>query len=114
MKWIAVICLALLASCSGGTHESGECCEVGQYVYKDGYECVHIRLDCPVITEGSALEDERNCYRQGVKFVDTCDLEGIGMHRFCPRCIDDEAYKKLSQIIERNSTMPGVEPTSSW
>lgn len=114
MKWIAVICLALLASCSEGKHDGGVRGKVGQFVYVDAYECYHVSLDCPVLSDKGETKYERMAGRQGVQFVDTCEISGIGKHRFCPRCVDDETYKRLSQIIERNSTMPGVETTSVW
>lgn len=112
MKWIAVICLALLVSCSEGKHESGERVEVGQFVYVDAYECYHVSLDCPTLSDKGETKYERMAGRQGVQFVDTCKIREI--QHFCPRCVNDEAYKRLSQIIERNSTMPGVETTSVW
>lgn len=104
MKWIAVICLVLLASCSEGGHECGECTEVGQFVYVDAFECYHVSLDCPALSDKGETKYERMAVRHGVQFVDTCKLSDI--QHFCPRCVDDEAYKKLTQIIKRNSTMP--------
>ena len=114
MKWIAVICLVLLASCSNNQDEQKQGEVVGQFVYVDAYECYHVSLDCPTLSDKGETKYERMAGRQGVQFVDTCEISGIGKHRFCPRGVDDETYKRLSQIIERNSTMPGVETTSVW
>lgn len=112
MKWIAVICLVLLASCSNNKDEQKQGEVVGQFVYVDAYECYHVSLDCPTLSDKGETKYERMAGRQGVQFVDTCKIREI--QHFCPRCVNDEAYKRLSQIIERNSTMPGVETTSVW
>ncbi len=44
---------------------------------------------------------------QGVSFMDTCELTRYtgyyaNKYDFCPRCIDDDAYRHLSAIMERN------------
>ena len=101
MKWIAVICLALLVSCSEGKHDGGVRGEVGQFVYVDAYECYHVSLDCPVLSDKGETKYERMAGRQGVQFVDTCQIREI--QHFCPRCVNDESYKKLSQIMWRNN-----------
>lgn len=101
MKWVAVICLVLLASCSEGKHDGGVRGEVGQFVYVDAYECYHVSLDCPTLSDKGETKYERMAGRQGVQFVDTCKIREI--QHFCPRCVNDEAYKKLSQIMWRNN-----------
>ena len=60
-----------------------------------------------IVGDNLKTKEERIMSRRGVQFVDTCDLTSRGYygdkHGFCPRCVDDRAYRRLSGIIDRNT-----------
>lgn len=100
--------LLLLCSCGDKSSEDkSEQCGIGKYVYVDWYNTIHIDRECAA-RSGDNLKTmtERMASRHGVQFVDTCDLTSRGKsgekHGFCPRCIDDKAYRHLSDIIDGN------------
>ena len=97
-----IIAALFLASCTSDP-------QVGQYVYRDAYGTIHADRDCKALTDADAprTKEERIANRYGVVFVDTCDLSfdtsgNYGGNKYCPRCVNDEAYKHLLSIIERN------------
>ncbi len=97
----------LLLLCSCGNRSETERHEIGKYVYVDRYNTIHINRECvAIVGDKMKTKDERIASRRGVQFVDTCDLTSCGYygdkHGFCPRCIDDGAYRRLSGIIDRN------------
>jgi len=101
MKWVIIFALVLLAACSK-TKQS----EVGQFVYVDCFNTIHIdREYASRLADNPKTKEERMANMQGVTFVDTCDLTGYA-RKFCPRCIDDGAYEQLSEIMERNENKP--------
>lgn len=70
--------------------------EVGQFIYVEGINTIHIDREC--------VSNMRE-----IEFIDTCVLTryteynfNVLEYKFCPRCVDDEAYKHLSKIISQN------------
>lgn len=107
---MAVILLAIATSCSDG--EAEQRAEIGQYVYVDGWCVIHVDKDCAAKSnENRRTKDERIISSRGVVFTDTCSLtwyvENVfgteTRSRFCPRCVDDEAYNHLRSIMRRNA-----------
>ena len=105
MKWLSLLTLAILASCSGSKQK-----EVGKYVYVDCYSTIHIDRECASkLSENPKTKEERMANMMGVSFVDTCELSPYSngyKFSFCPKCIDDDAYKHLQTIMERNQIKP--------
>lgn len=50
-------------------------------------------------------QEERLIKNNGLKFMRTDTLTGI-YWAICPKCIDDEAYSKLVQIVRNNPAKP--------
>lgn len=97
----------LLCSCGNSSDKSAKRYKIRKYVYVDRYNTIHIDRECvAIVGDNMKTKDERIASRRGVQFVDTCDLTSCGdygdKHGFCPRCIDDKAYRRLSSIIDRN------------
>lgn len=109
MKWLSLLTLAFLASCSGSKQK-----EVGKYVYVDCYNTIHIDRECASkLSENPKTEEERMANMMGVNFVDTCELNQYSngyRFKFCPKCIDDDVYKHLQTIMERNEEKSRVKP----
>ena len=110
MKWLSLLVLALLFACSGTKQK-----EVGKYVYVDCYRTVHIDRECASkLSENPKTKEERMANMMGVNFVDTCELSQHSTNgfqlKFCPKCIDDEAYKHLQAIMDRNEERDKVKP----
>lgn len=107
MKWIRIIASLLIVSCSNSKPH-----EVGQYVYVDCFNTIHIDRQCASkLADNPKTKEERMANMQGVSFVDTCELiryDGYvaNEYDFCPRCVDDDAYRRLSAIMERNEVKP--------
>lgn len=110
MKWLFLLALVFTISCTGTKQE-----EVGKYVYVDCYSTVHIDRECASkLSENPKTKEERMANMIGVNFVDTCELSQYSTNgyqfKFCPKCIDDEAYKHLQTIMERNEEKNRVKP----
>lgn len=109
MKWSFLLALAFFSSCSGTKQE-----EVGKYVYVDCYSTVHIDRECASkLSENPKTKEERMANMIGVNFVDTCELKQYSngyQFKFCPKCIDDDVYKHLQTIMERNEEKNRVKP----
>ena len=113
MKWLFLIVLALLASCTD-TKEKEKGKEIGAYVYVDYYGTIHIDRECVSKSENAKTKMERIAMRYGIEFIDTSRID-MGYYpysgssrkeyKFCPKCIDDNAYKHLRAIMERNETV---------
>ena len=106
MKWLLIIASLLAISCSNNKQH-----EIGQYVYVDGYSVIHVDKKCASQSnENKKTKDERMLANKGIVFTDTCVLKRVGENvhgvytklRFCPKCVDDDAYYRLSVIMERN------------
>lgn len=106
MRWILAILVICLASCTDNKHD-----KVGKYVYVDCSNTIHIDRDCAAnIADTPKTKEERMANMQGVEFIDTCNLIREwstplmkGSFNFCPKCVDDEAYKHLAEIMHRNA-----------
>lgn len=100
MKWIiAISSVFLLASCAEQKYE------IGKYVYVDCFNTIHTNRECAsVLTNNPKTKDERMANMQGVQFIDTCNLvnKTSWPYKFCPKCVDDDAFQNISSIMERN------------
>ena len=102
MKWLVFPLVLLFTSCSDKKPQ-----ELGRFVYVDCLNTIHIDRECASSKAANAkTKEERMIALRGVNFIDTCDIktteyDGYDI-RFCPRCIDDETYYKLNNIIKRN------------
>lgn len=104
--WALLIVVAFVA---GACNSRSKHKEVGRYVYIDCYNTIHIDRDCAAhLFDDPKTEEERWANAQGVEFVKTRELKKVikpsfysyKKYTFCPRCIDDEAYRHLLSIIE--------------
>lgn len=98
--------LSLLASCSQPKQK-----EVGQFVYADCFHTIHIDRSCASkLADNPRTKEERMANMQGVSFIDTCDLTSnriaYNNYVFCPRCVDDDAYQHLKDIVNRHEVKP--------
>lgn len=77
---------------------------IGQYVYVDCFHTIHIDRKCvSTPAENPQIKEERLANIVGVHFIDTCDLcEDEDFTKFCPKCVDEDAYKHLKAIMKRN------------
>ena len=106
MRWIVAILVLYLTSCTNSKRS-----EIGKFVYVDCFNTVHTNRNCAAnLVDDPKTKDERMADMQGIQFIDTCYLNmGVrystfpfSEHKFCPKCVDDEAFQHLSLIIERN------------
>lgn len=105
MRWFsALILVVLISSCDTEQYD------VGQFVYVDCFNSIHIDRTCASnLVENAKTKEERMANMQGVAFVDTCNLtttNGTWSYKFCPKCIDDDAYTKICAIMKRNKIKP--------
>ena len=117
MKWI-IATVFFIAATSCAQHEQKKT-ELGQYVYVDPFCKVHVDRDCAAQSnENKRTKDERMLASRGVEFLDTCSLSRYGYDgngytlnlRFCPKCVDDDTYRHLLQITERNEASKSDQP----
>ena len=110
MKWtLPLLIVVTLTSCTDTKHN-----EVGQFVYVDCLNTIHTDRECASqLAKEPKTKEERIMAAKGGVFIDTCKLiestsimPSVYPITFCPRCIDDEAYKHLSEIISRNEKQP--------
>lgn len=111
---IIIAILLLLCSCGGSSEKSEKHHRIGKFVYVDRYNTIHIDRECvAIVGDNLKTKEERIMSRRGVQFVDTCDLTSCGdygdKHGFCPRCINDKAYRRLSDMIDRNEWLRKME-----
>lgn len=104
MKWIiAISSVFLLASCAEQKYE------IGKYVYVDCFNTIHTDRECvSTLADNPKTKEERMANMQGVQFIDTCDIvrDISWQQKFCPKCVDDEAYKRINAIMDRNTVKP--------
>lgn len=110
MLWCAIIVIFLLSSCSNSNRH-----DVGQFVYVTRLgtiypSIVHINRECAALSLDYYKTKEERIMNDGVDFIDTCYLRYRGnnnshyeYHLFCPKCVDDEAFKHINAIMGRNS-----------
>lgn len=113
MNKIAPLLFILFASCANNKRG-----EVGQYVYVDCFNTIHIDRDCAAnIADNPKTKEERIANMQGVEFIDTCNLTAYkseppypvttgASYKYCPKCVNDEAFKHIAKIMERNTVKP--------
>ena len=112
MKKGVLFCMIILLVCSCSKKQ-----EVGKYVYIDWVKTIHIDREClSKMDEKHMTYEQRMIKMKGVEFVDTCclfsrnynsssEVDHVGLeeeYRFCTICVDDETYKHISRIMERN------------
>lgn len=108
MKYLSQLILIFLASCS--TKQK----DVGQFVYVDCFNTIHVDRECAsTLAENPKTKEEHMANMQEIQFVDTSNLcfdswRNVGVMRpcqyqFCPKCVDDEAYKHINAIMDRNT-----------
>lgn len=105
MKKGILFCMIILLFCSCSKKQ-----EVGKYVYIDWMKTIHIDREClSKMDEKHMTNEQRMIKMKGVEFVDTCSLLSRNYnssleheYRFCTICVDDETYKHISRIMERN------------
>lgn len=97
IKMVIVLTASLLPLASCVNNEKDD---LGQYVYEDCNHTIHVSREC------NSLPFD------GVRFIDTCEFTGkykLGSlapteeYEFCRKCVDDEAFRRLSSIMKRNS-----------
>lgn len=116
-----VCCCILLSSCEQNNQkiesEKYDDKQIGQYVYVDFTNTLHVNKDCLIelINANGGLESSHNYIvtAYGVKFIDTLDLthyvpyglqeENEVRYLFCPRCVSDDNYERIQKIIIRNT-----------
>ena len=104
MKWITLVLLILFASCSDTKQK-----DVGQFVYVDCFNTIHVDRECASkLADNPKTKEEHMANMQGVQFVDTCEIvRNISwQQKFCPKCVDDDAYKRINAIMDRNTAKP--------
>lgn len=108
MLWCAIIVIFLLSSCLNSNRH-----DVGQFVYVTRLgtiypSIIHINRECAALSLDYYKTKEERIMNDGVVFIDTCNLRYGGndsyyeCHLFCPKCVDDEAYKHIKAIMGRN------------
>lgn len=96
--------LMLFASCSDTKQK-----DVGQFVYVDCFNTIHVDRGCAsTLSDNPKTKEERMANMQGVQFVDTSKIvrNASWQQKFCPKCVDDEAYKRINAMMERNEVKP--------
>lgn len=121
-KMLSVVCcFILLSSCEENNKkvesDRYDDKQVGKYVYVDLSNTIHVNKDCLIESMNSStrtkLGDDIISDAYSVKFVDTLDLTNHGplgyneedeiRYLFCPRCVSDNNYKHMQNIIKRNT-----------
>ena len=103
MKYLSQLILIFLASCS--TKQK----DVGQFVYVDCFNTIHVDRKCAsTLADNPKTKEERMANMQGVQFIDTCKIvrNTSWLQKFCPKCVDDEAYKRINAMMDRNEVKP--------
>lgn len=106
-KFAFISVLTILASC-GSKKQSAQTSPIGEYVYVDYWNTIHVDRNCiSNQAKYAKTKEERMIAREGVEFIDTSHLTmynpgGHYKYAFCPKCIDDVCFKHLSAIMHRN------------
>lgn len=95
-KWYAIIFLVALFGCS--TEKKEKDIEIGEYVYLDRYNCIHVNRKCVNLFLSGGEDGEEPRYM--VQRVEINSLSSIGTT--CSSCVTDKAYKELEKRINHN------------
>jgi len=95
-QWYAIILLAVFFSCT--TEKKEKNVEIGEYVYLDRYNCIHVNRKCVNLFLSGGENGEEPRYM--VQRVEIKSLPSIGTT--CSSCVTDKAYKELEKRINRN------------
>ena len=94
-QWYAII-VSLVVICSCSTEKKGKDVEIGEYVYLDRFNCIHINQKCVNLF----LSGEDGEPRYMIHRIEVKDLQDIG--QTCSSCVTDKAYKELGNRIKQN------------
>lgn len=72
--------------------------KLGEYIYIDKYECVHVDQECVNIIG----RDDGKSYKYMVERIDTKDLKLNYINNTCSSCITDDIYNDLEKIANTN------------
>lgn len=98
MKAFKILFVFLIAICITNCSEKEEKCEeIGEYVYIDRYNCVHINRKCLHLITSGGEEGEEPRYM--VHRIEVKKLREIG--QTCSFCVSDESYKELERLIKQ-------------
>ena len=89
--WYGIIVLVVLCGCA--TEKKEKNVEIGEYVYLDRFNCIHINQKCVNLF----LSGEDGEPRYMVHRIEVKDLQDIG--QTCSSCVTDETYKELEKRI---------------
>lgn len=89
---LAIAFMVLLAGCDNGHKEKDQ--EIGEYVYLDRFNCIHINQKCVNLF----LSGEDGEPRYMVNRIEVENLHDIG--QTCSSCVSDKAYKELESRIK--------------
>lgn len=92
MKKLILLLSIILLGCN---NEKKEDVKVGEYIYLDRYNCIHINQKCFQLNFSNGEEGEEPRYM--VQRIEVKKMHEIG--RTCSFCVTDEAYKELERQI---------------
>lgn len=95
-QWYAIIFLAVFFGCTTGKKDKEV--NIGEYVYLDRYNCIHVRQNCVNLFLSGGEDGEEPRYM--VQRVEIKSLSSIGTT--CSSCVTDKAYKELEKRINQN------------
>ena len=95
-QWCAIIVLLSFTGCAHDKKEKEV--EVGEYVYLDRYNCIHVRQNCVNLFLSGGEDGEEPRYM--VQRIEIKSLPSIGTT--CSSCVTDKAYKELEKRINQN------------
>lgn len=88
------LCLVGLCSCHSEGENAADGSKINQYVYVGAVSTIHVDENCPNLT----------CHTSKL-YIDTLEFgRGYDTYSYCTYCINEETYKHLQRIKERNRT----------
>ena len=88
-----ILSILLLGGCA--SEKKNKEVEIGEYVYLDRYNCIHVNQKCVNLFLSGGENGEEPRYM--VQRVEVKSLPSIGTT--CSSCVNDEAYKELERRI---------------
>lgn len=82
-----------------GCKNAGNHSQVGQYIYSDYNDVLHIDFDCPQLNPHKRF-NKPDSY--SIIPIDTAELVCNNEQKFCTRCINQDNFIKLSNISDSN------------